>query len=77
VKKIIDEHGARIDIRNRTKSGEEGVAGAQISILFLQLADDADAPDASDGTRVPRGVAAGKDAAQTKAIAATAQTRVA
>jgi nitrogen fixation/metabolism regulation signal transduction histidine kinase len=44
VKKIVDEHDARIDIRNRTKAGEETVAGAQISILFLQLADDASTP---------------------------------
>jgi nitrogen fixation/metabolism regulation signal transduction histidine kinase len=40
VKKIVDEHGARIDIRNRVKAGE-AIEGAQISILFLQLADDA------------------------------------
>ncbi|MGN6665802.1 MAG: ATP-binding protein [Trinickia sp.] len=40
VKKIVDEHGARIDIRNRVKAGE-ALEGAQISILFLQLADDA------------------------------------
>lgn len=40
VKKILDEHGARIDIRNRSKSPDV-VEGAQISILFLQLADDA------------------------------------
>ena len=39
VKKIIDEHGARIDIRNRMKAGDV-IEGAQISILFLQLADD-------------------------------------
>lgn len=68
VKKIIDEHGARIDIRNRTKPGEDSVAGAQISILFLQLADGADAPQAAT---------ADKGKAQTKAIAATAQTKVA
>jgi nitrogen fixation/metabolism regulation signal transduction histidine kinase len=42
VKKIVDEHGARIDIRNR-KAGDT-VEGAQISILFLQLADDAATP---------------------------------
>ena len=42
VKKIVDEHGARIDIRNR-KAGDV-VEGAQISILFLQLADDAATP---------------------------------
>ncbi|CAG4906528.1 sensor histidine kinase [Paraburkholderia gardini] len=45
VKKIVDEHGARIDIRNRMKAGDV-VEGAQISILFLQMADDAAAPDA-------------------------------
>lgn len=59
VKKIVDEHGARIDIRNRVKAGET-IEGAQISILFLQLADDA-AP-ASNG-----GAASGT----TKAIAQT------
>ncbi|KND57856.1 Nitrogen regulation protein NtrY [Candidatus Burkholderia verschuerenii] len=46
VKKIVDEHGARIDIRNRSKSADV-VEGAQISILFLQLADDASAPGAT------------------------------
>ncbi|RKP58594.1 sensor histidine kinase [Pararobbsia silviterrae] len=40
VKKIVDEHGARIDIRNRTKAGDGSIAGAQVSILFLELADD-------------------------------------
>ncbi|MGN6653126.1 ATP-binding protein [Trinickia sp.] len=48
VKKIVDEHGARIDIRNRVKAGE-AIEGAQISILFLQLADDA-AGGAEPGT---------------------------
>ncbi len=48
VKKIVDEHGARIDIRNRSKSLDV-VEGAQISILFLQLADDA-----APGTVPPR-----------------------
>ncbi|HTR10275.1 MAG TPA: PAS domain-containing sensor histidine kinase, partial [Paraburkholderia sp.] len=43
VKKIVDEHGARIDIRNRLKAGDV-IEGAQISILFLQLADDAVTP---------------------------------
>ncbi|WP_244106698.1 sensor histidine kinase, partial [Paraburkholderia phenazinium] len=38
VKKIVDEHGARIDLRNRMQG--EVVEGAQVSILFLQLADD-------------------------------------
>jgi nitrogen fixation/metabolism regulation signal transduction histidine kinase len=44
VKKIVDEHGARIDIRNRTKAGDGSIAGAQVSILFLELADDAATP---------------------------------
>ncbi len=35
VKKIVDEHGARIDIRNRDKSTADG-GGAQISIFVLQ-----------------------------------------
>ena len=33
VKKIIDEHGGRIDVQNRTDTN-----GAKVSILFLQLA---------------------------------------
>ncbi|CCD37209.1 Nitrogen regulation protein ntrY [Candidatus Paraburkholderia kirkii UZHbot1] len=45
VKKIVDEHGARIDIRNRSKAADV-IEGAQISILFLQLGDDTAAPDA-------------------------------
>jgi nitrogen fixation/metabolism regulation signal transduction histidine kinase len=44
VKKIVDEHGARIDIRNRSKTADV-IDGAQISILFLQLADDSVEPD--------------------------------
>jgi len=36
VKKIIDEHGARIELRNRTEVAE--IVGAQISILFVKLA---------------------------------------
>jgi len=36
VKKIIDEHGARIELRNRMNGTE--MAGAQISILFVKLA---------------------------------------
>ncbi len=52
VKKIVDEHGARIDIRNRSKSPDV-VEGAQISILFLQLADDAAAP--ATGTHANHG----------------------
>jgi nitrogen fixation/metabolism regulation signal transduction histidine kinase len=45
VKKIVDEHGARIDIRNRLRA-DDVIEGAQISILFLQMADDAAAPGA-------------------------------
>ncbi|MBB2927135.1 sensor histidine kinase [Paraburkholderia silvatlantica] len=45
VKKIVDEHGARIDIRNRMRAGDV-IEGAQISILFLQLAGDIP-PDAA------------------------------
>ncbi len=36
VKKIIDDHGAKIEIRNR-KQGDD-VLGAQVSILFVKLA---------------------------------------
>ena len=36
VKKIMDEHGARIELRNR-QSGTDTV-GAQVSILFVKLA---------------------------------------
>ncbi|AOY92291.1 PAS domain-containing sensor histidine kinase [Cupriavidus sp. USMAA2-4] len=36
VKKIIDEHGARIELRNRMEGTE--IVGAQISILFVKLA---------------------------------------
>jgi nitrogen fixation/metabolism regulation signal transduction histidine kinase len=39
VKKIVDEHAARIDVRNRTKTDDDP-GGAQVSILFLQLAGD-------------------------------------
>ena len=39
VKKIIDDHGAKIEIRNR-KQGDE-VLGAQVSILFVKLAKEA------------------------------------
>ena len=65
VKKIVDEHGARIDIRNRVKSGET-VEGAQISILFLQMADDSAPPAA--GHAATRG---GATPGTTKAIAQT------
>jgi len=36
VKKIIDEHGARIELRNRMEGAD--ILGAQISILFVKLA---------------------------------------
>jgi nitrogen fixation/metabolism regulation signal transduction histidine kinase len=39
VKKIIDDHGAKIEVRNRMQ-GEE-VIGAQVSILFMNLANEA------------------------------------
>jgi nitrogen fixation/metabolism regulation signal transduction histidine kinase len=54
VKKIVDEHGARIDIRNRTKAGDGSIAGAQVSILFLELAEDTATPQtkATAHTRV-------------------------
>ena len=47
VKKIVDEHGARIDLRNRMHG--ETVEGAQVSILFLQMASDA--PGAESGVQ--------------------------
>ncbi|WP_304657148.1 PAS domain-containing sensor histidine kinase [Caballeronia sp. Lep1P3] len=67
VKKIVDEHGARIDIRNRSRTGDV-VEGAQISILFLQLAQ----ATAADGA-TPSSAAAAKHGT-TKA---TVQTRAA
>jgi nitrogen fixation/metabolism regulation signal transduction histidine kinase len=66
VKKIVDEHGARIDIRNRVKAGE-AIEGAQISILFLQLADDA----------TPTGGSASHGGAALGTTKAIAQTRAA
>ncbi|MBU3616398.1 ATP-binding protein [Polynucleobacter sp. JS-Polo-80-F4] len=39
VKKIIDDHAARIEIRNRMQNEE--VVGAQVSILFMNLAKEA------------------------------------
>ncbi|MDR5749213.1 MULTISPECIES: PAS domain-containing sensor histidine kinase [unclassified Caballeronia] len=68
VKKIVDEHGARIDIRNRLKAAEV-IEGAQISILFLQLADDAAQPGAT-----PPAASAAPGHGTTKA---TVQTRAA
>ncbi|MFM1759405.1 MAG: hypothetical protein RLY75_675 [Pseudomonadota bacterium] len=39
VKKIVDDHGAKIEIRNRMQTDE--VIGAQVSILFMNLAKEA------------------------------------
>ncbi|WP_089339784.1 sensor histidine kinase EsaS [Burkholderia singularis] len=64
VKKIVDEHGARIDLRNRMHG--DVVEGAQVSILFLQLADDA--------TGAGGGANGGAAPAKTKA---TVQTKAA
>jgi nitrogen fixation/metabolism regulation signal transduction histidine kinase len=69
VKKIVDEHGARIDIRNRMKAGDV-IEGAQISILFLQLADD----DAAAPGAGPQAAHGNASQATTKA---TVQTRAA
>ncbi len=68
VKKIVDEHGARIDIRNRMRAGDV-IEGAQISILFLQMADDGASPTAA-GT-------ASHGAAASGTTKATVQTRAA
>jgi nitrogen fixation/metabolism regulation signal transduction histidine kinase len=38
VKKIIDDHGAKIEVRNRMQGDE--VVGAQVSILFMNLAKE-------------------------------------
>ncbi len=73
VKKIVDEHGGRIDIRNRSRHGQEGVAGAQVSILFLQLAETGsnDAGDKVTEGRVGMAGSGDGDASQAKAIAQT------
>jgi len=39
VKKIVDDHGAKIEIRNRIQG--DAVVGAQVSILFMNLAKEA------------------------------------
>jgi nitrogen fixation/metabolism regulation signal transduction histidine kinase len=39
VKKIVDDHGAKIEVRNRMHGDE--VIGAQVSILFMNLAKEA------------------------------------
>ena len=63
VKKIVDEHGARIDLRNRMHG--EAVEGAQVSILFLQLASDA--PGAESGAQGGTTPAKTKASVQTRA----------
>ncbi|WP_330995875.1 ATP-binding protein, partial [Burkholderia vietnamiensis] len=63
VKKIVDEHGARIDLRNRMHG--EIVEGAQVSILFLQMASDA--PGAEPGAQGGTAPANTKASVQTKA----------
>ncbi|WP_321960027.1 PAS domain-containing sensor histidine kinase [Paraburkholderia sp. J7] len=74
VKKIVDEHGARIDIRNRMKAGD-AIEGAQISILFLQLADDIPPDAATPGPG--RAVAGQARADAEQGSKATVQTRAA
>ena len=39
VKKIVDDHGAKIEVRNRLRGDE--VIGAKVSILFMNLAKEA------------------------------------
>ncbi|KGX49317.1 HAMP domain protein [Burkholderia pseudomallei TSV5] len=63
VKKIVDEHGARIDLRNRMHG--DVVEGAQVSILFLQLADDT--AGAAGGTNGGTAPAKTRATVQTKA----------
>ncbi|CAJ3553771.1 sensor histidine kinase EsaS [Burkholderia pseudomallei] len=63
VKKIVDEHGARIDLRNRMHG--DVVEGAQVSILFLQLADDT--AGAGGGTNGGTAPAKTRTTVQTKA----------
>jgi nitrogen fixation/metabolism regulation signal transduction histidine kinase len=68
VKKIVDEHGGRIDLRNRSRHGQEGVSGAQVSILFLQLAEDDDTTGADPASEVEKDVDKGADKVANKAI---------
>lgn len=63
VKKIVDEHGARIDLRNRMHG--EAVEGAQVSIVFLQMASDA--PGDESGAQGATAPAKTKASVQTKA----------
>jgi nitrogen fixation/metabolism regulation signal transduction histidine kinase len=75
VKKIVDEHGARIDIRNRLKAGDV-IEGAQISILFLQLADNA-APGSGPHAGPQTGAQTARTGASQGTTKATVQTRAA
>jgi nitrogen fixation/metabolism regulation signal transduction histidine kinase len=75
VKKIVDEHGARIDIRNRLKAGDV-IEGAQISILFLQLADNA-APGSGPTAGPHAGPQTARGSASQGTTKATVQTRAA
>jgi nitrogen fixation/metabolism regulation signal transduction histidine kinase len=44
VKKIVDEHGARIEVANRSVGGGVGHAGgAAVTIVFRRLAADSEA----------------------------------
>jgi nitrogen fixation/metabolism regulation signal transduction histidine kinase len=44
VRKIIDEHGARIEVGNLSAADGAGVLGAQIALLFTKLAKTEDNP---------------------------------
>jgi nitrogen fixation/metabolism regulation signal transduction histidine kinase len=49
VRKIVDEHGARIDLGNRTdESGT--ILGAQIALLFTKIAKSGENPRLSAAT---------------------------
>jgi nitrogen fixation/metabolism regulation signal transduction histidine kinase len=44
VRKIIEEHGARIEVGNLSAADGAGVLGAQIALLFTKLAKTEDNP---------------------------------
>ncbi len=50
VRKILEEHGARVDIGNR-EDDDQQVRGAQISILFTKLAKNVDNPPFEAGAQ--------------------------
>ena len=50
VRKILEEHGARVDIGNR-EDDDQQVRGAQISILFTKLAKSVDNPPFEAGAQ--------------------------